>query len=392
MATSPTAPAASPPSYEAFLTSARALGAVINGTGIRFDRTGRTVTAAWRSPGKSTPPGVRFTTKAGPHAQPPERNSAAATGGGPFRGVLAPARIESPAPLTLRLETELDRTGKTMRINRETQTGDPEFDEKVYLESEAPDAVVLAALVDPSMRAGVLKCLALGCTSLLLDADGDLSVEVPLASEASTAPDGLSLVLDALCSTAEAVPPLQGKGRYHSLAAKVSPISVVGALVSVPLFFLVDWLWKPLESDLYWSAALGGIAIWIVTLPILFLFLRGRSTSLRDLLTSGIFLAFGLPLGAADALLTLNGLLDTAPAEVHTTRVSSRYRTTGKYSGNYVLLAPWHLGGETVKLNVGTLYDQLGTGQEVSVTTRRGFLGWERLTSIAPATAPQTSN
>ncbi len=129
----------------------------------------------------------------------------AAPSGGPFRDGTQ-ARIESPAPLTLRFETRVDRLGKWLRINRETQTGDPAFDDRVYLESEAPDALVLAALVDRGTRAGVVTCLTLGCTSLTLDDAGYLGAEIALTNEATVAPESISTVLDTLAATAEGIP------------------------------------------------------------------------------------------------------------------------------------------------------------------------------------------
>jgi hypothetical protein len=378
-------------SYELFLASARELGAAIGSEGIRFDRDGRSVSAVWSPPGKSTPPRIRFTTVAGPLAQPPALERAAATVGGPFRRE-ARARIESPAPLTLRLETRLDRTGKSLRLNRETQTGDADFDERVYLESEAPDAVVLAVLVDPIMRAGVIKCLTLGCTSLTLDNEGNLRAELPLTIKGEIAPSLLARVLDTLGATAEAIPPLQGKGHHRSVPGLVPVIAVAFAILSWPLFYLVDWLWEPIGSDLYVTAALGGLALWVVNLPIFYFILRGRSISLRDLLTTGIALAIGFPLGGADLLLTLNGLLDTSAPMVHQTEVKSLRRTTGKNASSHVTLTSWRRGEETIEIEIGSsLYSTLSRGQALRVTTRRGSLGWERMTELSPATAPRTS-
>ena len=390
MATLPQAPSA-PPSQESFLETARTLGALITSETIVLEREGRRLHAAWLPPGKSTPPRVRFTTLAGPLAQPPVIGPLPAPIGGPFRDGTK-ARIESPAPLTLRFESKLDRIGKWLRINRETQTGDPAFDDRVYLESEAPDALVLAALVDRGTRAGVVACLTLGCASLTLDDQGYLGAEVALTNEASVAPESITTVLDTLAATAEGIPPLQGRGHHRSRVGVIPTIAVLGTLLSWPLFYLVDWLWEPLGSDLYETALLGGLALWVLLLPILFITLRGRSVSLRDFLMSAIFLALGLPLGGADLLLTLNGLLDRSAPSAHVTQVRSRRRTTGKNSSNHVKLDSWHEGEQTVEIKIGdSLYDELPQGQAVTVTTRRGYLGWERITAIVPSTSQQTS-
>jgi hypothetical protein len=390
MATLPQA-ASTSPSQESFLASARTLGALITSETIVLEREGRLLHAVWLPPGKSTPPRVRFTTLAGPLAQPPVIGPLPAPSGGPFRAGTH-ARIESPAPLTLRFESKLDRIGKWLRINRETQTGDPSFDDRVYLESEAPDALVLAALVDRGTRAGVVACLTLGCASLTLDDAGYLGAEIALTNEASVAPESIATVLDTLAATAEGIPPLQGRGHHRSRVGVIPTIAVLGTLLSWPLFYLVDWIWEPLGSDLYATAMLGGLLLWVLLLPILFITLRGRSVSLRDFLMSAIFLALGLPLGGADLLLTLNGLLDSSAPSAHVTQVKKRRHTTGRNSSSHVTLDSWHEGEQTIEIKIGdSLYDELPPGQAVTVMTRRGFLGWERITAITPSTSRQTS-
>ncbi len=374
-----------------FLASARALDARIEPDGVRFVRDQRHFSAVWLPPGKSTPPKVHFTTPAGPLAHPLVTKSHSAASGGPFRGESRP-RIESPAPLTLRSEKELDRTGKRLGLNREIQTGDAEFDKTVYLETEAPDALVLAALSDPMTRAGVMKCIALGASEIVLEQTGNLRLTLPLPSEDLITPSHITALLDTLGAAAEAIPPLQGEGRHRSSVSVIPTVAVLGALAAWPLFYLVDWLWKPIRSDLYWTAFFGGLLLWLVSIPILARILRGRSTSLRDLATSVIALAFGFPLGGADLLLTLNAVLDGSPPEEHATQVSHRRRRTGKNSAYFVTVSSWHPGEATIEIQINSsVYSTLAVGQRVVVTTGKGLFGWERMTAITPATEPQTS-
>ena len=382
------------PGLAMFLAAAKALGATVDGESTCFERDARRFSAAWITPGKDSPPRVRFATPAGPLARPPtlEARARSAPLGGPFRDEPYD-RLESPAPLKLRLENKLDRTGKWLRINRETQTGDPAFDERIYLECEAPEALVLAALTSSTTRAGVLTCLTLGCTAIELDNDGNLVAELALTTKAMVAPTHLTSLLDALGAAAEAIPPLQGKGHHQSWAGFIPLLGGLGLIASWPLFYLVDWLWEPLGSDLYATAALGGLVLWVVSLPILFVILRGRSVSLRDFVISAIVAAIGFPLGGADLLLTLNGLLDSSAPEPHATMVVGLYQTTGKNSSSHLTLRSWHPGEATIAIKIGSsLYATLSRGESVTVTTRRGFLGWERVISIVPTTSPQTSN
>jgi hypothetical protein len=377
-----------PPSHEMFLAWAQELGARKVGAGMRFERASRPFTAVWNPPGKSSPPQLRLTTPAGPHELPPAPEAQRSARSGPYRGD-ARERIKSPAPLTLRLEGTLDRAGKSLQINREIQTGDAGFDERVYIESEAPDALVLAVLASPRTRASVITCLELGCTEVKLDDKGDLGTGIELKSEDLLAPRYLASVLDALGAAAEAIPPLLGEGHHRTRAGLIPTIAVVGTLASGPLFYLVDLIWEPLGSSLYGAAARGGLVLWAVSLPILFFVLRGRSVSLRDFLTSAIALVVGFPLGSVDLLVTLNGALDTSPPEEHETRVLNMRSTTGKGASTYITMGSWHPGEETIEIHGGgSFYPSLANNQRITVTTRRGFLGWERITAIVPIIVP----
>ncbi len=380
------------PSYELFHERVRAIGAEITDAKIHVDRDQRRFVLAWTGPRKSTPPKLLITTPAGPLAQPPVIKRAAAPVVGPFRGAARP-RITSPAPLILRLETQIDRTGKSLRINRETQTGDAVFDERIYVESEASDALVLAALAAPITRASVMACLDHGCTSLTLDDAGNLGAELPLPREDLLAPDGLTTLLDTLGAAAEAIPPLQGSSHDRTLAGVLPGFALLGTFLSWPLFYLADWLWEPIDHDLYSTAALGGVALWIISLPFLVWILRGRSVSLRDLVICVVALAIGLPLGGTDLLLFVNGALDTSTPVVYETQVMSLRRTSGKNSTYHVTVDSWRPGKETLEIPVGRgLYARLTAREAVRVTTRRGLLGWERMTEMVPSTAPRTSN
>ena len=350
----------------------------------------------WKGAGKNTPPRVEISTDAGPlgysQATHAATTNATATEMGPFRGAPSP-RIPSPAPLTLRLETRVDRTGKFLRINRETQTGDAAFDERVYLESDAPDSAVLAALVDPGLRANAVKCLELGAASVTLECEGSLSISRPLPQASLLDLDQLTPLIDALGAAAEAIPPLVATRPVRTFAGRITVAAVVSAVVSLPVFFLVDWLWESLGADLYASCAMVGFLLWLLALPILVFVLRGRSDSLRLLVTTAICLVLALPLWATDLMLTLNGLFDTSTPIPHETSVISRRSTSGKHTTYYITIGSWHPGETTLEITVGpSLYSEVPPGSQVSVTTARGYLGWERLIRITPATGPRTSN
>ncbi len=370
----------------------RALGATLKGTTAELRRGERRLTVVWTGPIKNAPPSLAITTLAGPNAEPQVNTPAPALRAGPFRG--APrARVKSPAPLLLRAETRIDRAGKSLRINRETQTGDAAFDAGVYLESEAEDSLVLAVLAEPAMRAGVIACLTLGATSVTLDEEGDLGIELPLPHNELIEPARLTAALDALAATAEAIPRLQRSHPARGFAGTLTTVAVLTAFLSLPLFAVCDRLWEPMGSDLYASVGVGGLVLWIVALPVLYFTLRGRSVSLRQLAFCAVSLAIALPLGGTDLVLVLNGLLDTSSPIVHPTRVLHLYKLSGKSPSYNVIVASWHADTETIKFAIdSSVWSTLSEGEEIMVTTTGGFLGWERLVRVAPVTERRTSN
>ena len=388
MATFPAHDASAPPSLGDFATAARALGGEANDNRCHFTRGGRRFVMRWKEARKNAPPEIELSTDAGPVEQPQQAHAAhtaaAATEMGPFRSASSP-RIPSPAPLTLRLETRTDRAGKSLRINRETQTGDAAFDERVYLESDAPDAAVLAALADPLLRASVVKSLELGAVSMTLDREGSLIISRPLRQASLLELDQLTPLIDALGAAADAIPPLVTARPASSPAGRFTIVAVVTAIVSLVLFFLVDWLWEPLGPDLYASCAVVGFVLWLIALPILVFVLRGRSDSLRLLATTVIALAFVLPLGATDLMLVLNGLFDRSAPIAHEARVISQRSTSGKHTTYYITIESWHPGEAKLELTVGSsLHSRAPAGTALSLTTTRGYLGWERLIRITP--------
>lgn len=396
MATPSSSDASGTPSGDDFEAAVRALGGVVGDTGCHVDRDGRRFTIKWRSRGRNTPPRIEILTPAGPLAQPQASHAATkitkAAEMGPFRDAPG-ARIPSPAPLTLRLETRVDRAGKFLRINRETQTGDATFDARIYLESDAADPVVLAALVNPALRTNVVKCLELGSTVATLDLEGNLGVERPVPETKLLQVDHLTPLLDALGAAAEAIPPLVAARPVRTFGANLTIACFVGAILTVPVYFLCNWPWEALLTDLYTSSVLAGLALWIVSLPILAVVLRGRSVSLRDLVTCAGALLLALPLGATDLMLIGNGLFDTSAPVAHETRVTHLRFTSGKNTSYYVTFGSWHPGEATIELSIGSsLYYKLAVGTSLSVTTSQGALGWERLRSIEPVTGLRTWN
>src|SRR4051812_49357906 len=58
---------------------------------------------------------------------------------GKYDYIVVRAPTPSLPPVYFRKENGRDRAGKLLRLNRELQTGDDEFDRAIYIESDAPE-------------------------------------------------------------------------------------------------------------------------------------------------------------------------------------------------------------------------------------------------------------
>jgi hypothetical protein len=74
-----------------------------------------------------------------------------------------------PMKIALRPESTEDVDAKNEGISREFQSGDPRFDDAVYIDTEASDDTLRFVLASPELRAGVLALFAEGVRELVLD-------------------------------------------------------------------------------------------------------------------------------------------------------------------------------------------------------------------------------
>jgi hypothetical protein len=74
-----------------------------------------------------------------------------------------------PMRIALRPESPEDVDAKREGISREFQSGDPRFDDAVYIDTDASDDTLRFVLASPELRAGVLALFAEGVRELVLD-------------------------------------------------------------------------------------------------------------------------------------------------------------------------------------------------------------------------------
>ena len=126
------------------------------------ERHGRSFTATYTGRTKYSPPYLRLTTSV---------DEASEGAGGAYREDARP-RVEVRPAVVLRAENSLDRLGKRIGVNREIQTGDQDFDARVYVESDAPDQDLQRTLADDRVRRAVRALLDGGAVRVELDPTG----------------------------------------------------------------------------------------------------------------------------------------------------------------------------------------------------------------------------
>lgn len=301
---------------------------------------------------------------------------------------LAMPSLSAPAgaasPVLLRAEKRSDRFGKALGINRETQTGDAEFDHAVYVETDAPDRVVKALLGDPEVRRLVLEWHRAGWAEVRFFAGpGEwVRVQAPSPSEAMFEAATVEQVLGQLeriapkLPTPDALPhhrkPSRGKWAI-GLSVTLSFVGWVLPLASVNL-------WPTLENGPIVASALVGVALWLVLVPVSGLWLRGRSDSLRTLAFSLGWLCFGLPPLAVGVLTGANALLDSSPGHEHVVEVTDLWRTTGKNTSYNLRVRHWDRPGESLRMRVRhplyQRFEKMPAPRRAAIVVRDGALGW----------------
>lgn len=347
----------------------------------------RKLRVGWLPGSKNQPNGFELQALAGPREFPPRENDSGFEATSAYRG--GPwATARNPGPLALRWENRRDRFGKRLGLNREIQLGDAEFDARVYVECDAPDATVRLLLSNEHTRRGIVRLLEMGAPALQLDRDGRLIVRLHWRDQDVPSGQQFGLILETLGAIAESLPALRGRapqlrGSYLVLALVLLSLALL--VLGVPIIFLCQWLWPVVDGGPYWQCIAFGLAAYVLSLPLVFWLCRGRSTALRDFGMYASFSLFSSPMLAVSLGLTVNGAFDTSTPKEHPLLVVHRWESRGKSTSYHVQLASPAPSQESYALSVSsTTYWSLPPGSRAVVTTRDGALGWEWLIDVRP--------
>lgn len=314
------------------------------------------------------------------------RVGAQGASGSPFRGGERQA-IEKLPCAVFRKSDSSTRWGRLLGLNFPIETGDPAFDEGVYVECESGANDLAAVLSDERVRRGVLALLEAGCFDVAL-ADRGYSVvaswhnaqQLTGGAEALQAAalhvadviDGLPLIRSA------EVPRSPRFFGFETIYFLLGPGACVVA-------HLADRTWDLIRSP-GWPAV-------VVTLVLTALLLGGVYTRVRRRADARMSLGLGVlgtamlgPGAALLALLVANGWRDDTSVEyVASVAVEEIESSKGSriYRKLYAVLPPRAPGGEATRIAMDyKLPEGLDAPRRAIVRVGRGRLGYEWLRSI----------
>ncbi len=290
---------------------------------------------------------------------------------GAFPFVVFRVATQALPEISFRPEGDYERAAKSTGLDVELQTGDPAFDQRVYVASDAPVESVRAALGSPDARAAIVELVDSG-VKVSFGADG-------IRADRSGSFDAVTLrrMLSCLERVAEAQPTFPHEARagrsFPWFGVAFFGVVVSGAALTLPL--LGRDAYPTLGSALPVLVGVGvGVALFLPLELVAFFKLRGRSTSLRNLaVVSIVLLEWCIPLGPCMVWFA-NGLADRSPPVVRSAVSDACSEDDEGPMGYFKLHFP---DGTRFRMRVSSCKGYPSIDVPVNVTTRAGALGFE---------------
>ncbi len=281
-----------------------------------------------------------------------------------------------------RRETGLDRLGKRLGLNRETQTGDAGFDARVYLETDDPEALVQRALGSAEARAAVEALLAmqpyvrLGPDAAAVRVGGTLGV-MPPREEVERALEALSALVTAVpaIDPRDLPAPSRRPGDVMATVAFAAFVVTLFGLYVLPIGY-VDYRSPLLPADQDKAASVMGL-VWLLLIPATWLRVRGHSRSFRNFLTVVLCSVPALLVLGPEVLFLANAAFDGSDAVAREAMIVRRHRGGGKVEHRYLDVRWWDEPHRVVEMQVSAAtFRGLNTGDLMTLQTHAGAFGW----------------
>jgi len=274
--------------------------------------------------------------------------------------------------IVLRRETEDDREAKKAELARELQTGDDSFDQKVYVESDAPDDVTMRLLGSEDRRRAVL--------ALLVSADrvtfGESGIHVTMRDPEAIEPAWVEKNVLAhlrLLTEAPAIPSIEYRTPHERLDNALLVLAVVSFFATI-----IGWGFFAalgvLRDGRFWIGVCGGIVGFLVLFPalrVLRRIVRGHSRA-QEQYEGGAGSLFMILVGFGSIVpVVLNATIDGEPRRVVHGVVTT---VGGGGDGSVVVHVRWDDGSNDD--DVVLVRPTASAGDRVWSWQRRGMLGW----------------
>jgi len=305
---------------------------------------------------------------------------------------VALTRANRPEDIKLRRETRRDRFGKWLKINGEVQTGDPDFDREIYVDSDADAEDVQRTLASGAVRWGARRLIAMGFDWVTLSGWGNIEMEMtePAATAEIYSVQGMTAALETAETMLAALPPRPASGRKKPGAGGTW---VILSFVLAVLAFIFGSLrgegpvfsrCHPLDNTPYEIGALAGLLLSILILVWVTRRIRGQSSAFGTRFFIALMLCPSLAMLGAVVAVGMNELADMSPATPHRTVVLNV--SSDREEASYVVVQSWRPAEPSLYLLVTVQqHSGLKLGSPLLVTTRPGFFRWEWVESIGPA-------
>jgi hypothetical protein len=299
--------------------------------------------------------------------------------------------LKTPLVFALTREGWWDRVCKALGVATELETGDAEFDRKIYVAGDHPALHRLLA-ADAGLRERIVGLFARGAVRVFSDGRHLWVESAELAYPSERELDELYRIYVALRDG--------GPARGHWIldtflwkAVVVEALVWSAALYGVPA--LVEQLYREYvrgEGQRYldlWALAQAGLvlaaAVFVVLVGLIIVWLHGSSRGHRIIAESVIVLGLGLPFSATEVVSDFNISRDSSAPRQYEYRVVEKWDTDGprrsrrrwRSEDYFLTLAPVTAGAPTVRpfLKVtAKQYHGVEKGGLVRITSRAGRL------------------
>ncbi len=300
-------------------------------------------------------------------------------------------RLDGQPAIVVRWETDEDRKGKRWRINREVQTGDTEFDDRFYIQSDAPEEHIHAVLGSAETRQIVKTLFEHHCDSVALKRpnleapgsdrrSGELAVEYLTHALTDASFPQLVKELEWLIGETlllrASLPLFVGEGKAVQKRRRVT--WAYYALLIFIVLGIVSGIIATFPVDAYpiailWGAGAGALLLFV---PVAYLLALGHARGVshfKGLLMLGFFT---IPMGVFTMGLGTNWLLDTSEPQTHRTVVVGK-TVCNRKNKHYADVQDWRDRRRSVTVRVGRRDCETTKPHDpLVVVVREGFWGF----------------